>query len=164
MAEKETPAERLHKVTELWLRGNTKEEIVKTTGYSPKQVSADLKIIRFQFQPKTLKTIEYYRNKARARLDMISKRAWEFVEDSLDKDSARVSALRLVKEVEAERMKVDGIVTDKMVAGPEKKAEELSRRLVEIASQKDKGNGHDEKEDEVVSDALTHPGSEETNP
>jgi len=164
MAEKEIPAERLHKVTELWLRGNTKEEIVKKTGYSPKQVSADLKIIRFQFQPKTLKTIEYYRNKVRARLDMISNRAWGFVDDADVRHGARVSALRLVKEVEAERMKVDGIVTDKMLAGPEKKAEELSRRLLEIASQKDKGNGHDEKEDEVVKDAVTDQGAEETAP
>lgn len=160
----ETRVQRQQKIAKLWHKGHTKEEIVEETNYSPKQVSEDLKIIKLQLTPKTIRTIEYYRNKSRARLDMIRKKAWEMAEDDTIKDGARISALRLVREVEDLQTKVDGIVTDKMPAGPEKKAEELHKRLVEIASQKDKGNGHDEKEEELVKDAVTDTRTEEASP
>jgi len=98
---------------------------------------------------------------------MIRKRAWEFVEDkTFAKEGAKVAALRLVKDVEDLQTKVDGIVTDKAPVGPERRAEELQKKLVEIATgQKEKGNGHDEKEDKVVEDELTsNERTEEVSP
>lgn len=157
-------AKRQSKIAKLWYQGYTREEIVEHTGYPSRQVVEDLKVIRAALYPATIKTIEYYRNKSRMRLDMIRKRAWEFVEAALDKDSARVAALRLIRDVEDLQTKVDGIVTEKMAAGPERKAEELQKRLVAIASAKDGGNGHDEKEDKTVEDALTNKGPEEVSP
>lgn len=159
-------ARRQADIAQLWFRGYNKEEIVEKTGLPVRQVSEDLKIIRASLHPATVKTVEYYRNKSRTRLDMIRKRAWEFVEGTdFAKEGTRVAALRLVKDVEDLQTKVDGIVTDKAPAGPERRAEELAKKLVAIAENKDKGNGHDEKEDKVVESELTSDKrTEEANP
>lgn len=157
-------SKRQREIARLWFKGLTKEEIAEKTSITQRQVSEDLKFIRLSLQPRTIRSIEYYRNKSRARLDMIRQKAWELVEAGGPiKDGARVAALRLVREVEDLQTKVDGIVTDKLGAGPDKRAEELQRKLVAIASQKDKGNGHDKEEDALVKDAVTDKGAEEAN-
>ena len=150
-------------IARLWFKGLTKEEIADKLKLPQRQVTEDLKFIRFSLQPRTIKSIEYYRNKSRARLDMIRQKAWDIVDGDMIKDGARVAALRLVREVEDLQTKVDGIVTDKLGAGPDKRAEELQRKLVAIASQKDKGNGHEKEEDDLVKDAVTDDSSEETD-
>ena len=156
-------SKRQREIARLWFKGLTKEEIAEKTGIPQIQVSEDLKFIKFQLQPRTIRSIEYYRNKSRARLDMIRQKAWDFVEEGDLKDGSRIAALRLVREIEDLQTKVDGIVSDKLSAGPDKRAEELAKKLVAIASQKDKGNGHDEKEDGLVKNAITDEGAEEAN-
>lgn len=152
-------AQRQRKIARLWFRGYTKEEIVEATGISTGQVAEDLRVIRFQLQPQTIQGLEYYRNKSRARLDMIRKKAWELVDDRVLGESARIAALEVARKVEDLQTKVDGIVTGKMTEGPDKRATELQKQLLKLAPQAG-GDGHNKSSNEVVKDALTNTSPE----
>ncbi len=146
MVEKEKTGDRQRKIAKLWFKGYLGPDIAVKLGYTSKQVSEDLKVIKGQLQPKTFRAIEYYRNQSRRRLDMLRKEAWEIAETLEAKSGAKIAALRLVKDIEDLSVKVDGVVTDKMPAGPDRKAEELGKRLVAIAQGNNGGNGHKEIE------------------
>jgi len=138
------PSDRRKKVADLWYKGHLQHDIAKAMGITIKQVSDDLKVVKRLLEPKTIRAIEYYRNRSRHRLDMIRKAAWEMADESEVSSGAKVAALRLVKEVEELTVKVDGVVGEKMTAGPDRKAEELMKELRTIAKGKD--NGHKEVE------------------
>lgn len=144
------PSERRKQVANLWYKGYLNQDIAKKLGLTPKQVSDDLKVVKKLLEPKTIRAIEYYRNRARHQLDMIRQAAWELVENEGARHGARVAALRLIKDVEELSVKVDGVVSEKMPAGPDKKAAELDRRLIAIA----KGNGGDGHKDVEVSEVA----------
>ena len=145
------PSERRRQVSDLWYKGYLSQDISKAMGLTLKQVSDDLKTVRKLLEPSTVRAVEYYRNRSRRRLDIIRKAAWEIADSLEAKSGARVAALRLVKEVEELSTRVDGIVAEKMVAGPDQKAKELMKELRMLAEGKD-GNGHKEIE---VSEVVT---------
>ena len=139
------------KVAELWYKGYTQPEICEKTGLSKKQVSDDIKVIKRLLEPKTIRQVEYYRNQSRNRLDIIRKSAWGIYSNKNSRYGARVAALNVLLKVEELSAKVDGVVADKGTAGPDKKAEELSKELVAIAKGK-KDNGHKDVEVREVAD------------
>jgi len=163
MVEEERRAKRQQKIVNLLRHGYTNQQISEVLEYPLRQVAEDVKIIKFHMQPKTVRSIEYSRNVIRDALRSIKKDAFDFFNDINNKETARVAALRVRLDAEKLQAQVDGAITEKVTFGPEKKSEELQRKLVAIASQKDKGNGHEEKEDGLVKDAVTDEGAEEAN-
>lgn len=147
----ETATQRRNKIAPYWFKGFTKEEIAKKTGYSLAEVSAAIERIKLQLEPKTIRSIEYYRNKARRNINLGLSQAWDIIETYKTQPHTILRSLSIIERYIKLMTEVDGIVTDKMPAGPDKKAEALLNEVKKLAKEAATGKGKGDTGGEVSS-------------
>jgi len=140
-------AERRAKVAELHLKGYSNLEIVKELGSTHTTVSGDLTYFRKQMEARVIKKLEYRKKRAIARINLVQKKAWDIF-DSVINDNIKLAAQRVIISALELGAKVDGLIQEKLVMGPEQESQKLLKELKEIEAkaQENKGNGHEEGE------------------
>jgi hypothetical protein len=124
------------RVKPLLLKGYPRQEIAEKLGVDEKKVEAAMRHLEAAWQMKRTRGVEYYRNRSRQVVEIAMAGAWEIYDQAEAKPSVKLSALRVVKELAGLMAQIDGIMAEKMVAGPEKRATELMAELRKLAEAK----------------------------
>jgi len=147
--------ERRGKVAKLFLTGYDREEIATKMGMTLNEVSSDLKMVKRQLEPKTIRETEYFRNKIRLQIDLGRVKASEIMTGHQDNPSVVLSAMRIDKEYLKLLAEVDGIISEKMPTTAPKEAAALLKEIAKLEIKvksvpgEDGGNGRGDVEETV---------------
>ena len=147
-------------VSDEWFRSCNAKQIVKKLGYPEGEVRHYLKLVKNKLTPKTIKVIEYRRNKLLNKIALVQQKGWDIaLSDKTFDDRIRLAALRLVTSSQELEAKVEGVTQEKIVVDTmDRQATEHLKALEKFekdARLRDyKGDGHDKEaaEAEVASD------------
>ena len=135
-------------VADLWFKGYNKADIVNETGFTGQEVERSLVLIRYKLTPKTVRTIEYRRNKCLGKINLVQKIAWGIIATTTS-DTIKLSALGRITSSHELESKVQGVAQEKLIVGPEKEANTLLKQILELdkkSADTPDGNGHKEPE------------------
>lgn len=144
---------RREKVADYHFKGYKVREIAGLLELSLPQVRADIKVIKGWLSAKTIKKLEYRKNRSIAKIELAQRTAWGIFERYSAQPNIQLSAQRVIKELLELEAKVEGVIAEKLVVGPDLEATKLMEELKAI-EEKARDNGH--KEEESVS---AKPGS-----
>jgi len=117
------------KVVDLFFKGYTRARIVKTTGYEPKEVDHALKLLHKSLSGQAEKALEYRRKLVLSKIQLVQVTGWEIAEKAGVEDTAKVSALRLVKDAIKVEGDILGVTKDKSPASADKQADKLRKDM-----------------------------------
>lgn len=144
---KKEKRDRQAKIATLWFKGYTNKEILDSVGCTEKELASDLKLIKTKLAPKTVKVLEYRKNKCLGKISLVQSTAWNIISSSQN-DSIKLASLRVITSSQELEAKVEGVTQEKLVIGPEKEANVLLKRIYDLeqeaAQTQSQGDGHKE--------------------
>lgn len=155
---KDEVTKRRQEVAKLYWRGWKRQQIADELKKPLPLVVSDIKSFERYLSPKTERTLKYLQNSAVERLRPIQVLMWKIIDENSDtvrNDNVRISAGRLIKDVEEQVNKVRGIIGERLVDAPDKRLADLIKQATGIEA-KSKGDGHKETTD--VEDTETNSG------
>jgi hypothetical protein len=145
-------------IAELWFQGNSQHDIMEKLGFEAKYVTRVLRQISAQLEPKTVRAIEYRRNKCLAKIRLVQKKAWEINEEERLPAEKRLAALRVVTSSQELEAKIEGITQEKIVIKEaEKEAGELLKELKKLEEKEAKSIPEDSGIKEPNADTIPLP-------
>ncbi len=149
---------RREKVAELFLKGYTREEIAEKRDMTPMEVSSDLKMVKRQLEPKTIRETEYFRNKIRRQIDLGRVRVWDMIDANVKNTSIVLSAMRIDKEYLKLMAEVDGVISVKMPTTAPREATALLKEIAKLEAKAKEPGGDGHKEDVKETESLIKEG------
>jgi len=151
---KDETTKRRQQVARLYWRGYNRQQIADELHLPKALIISDVKAIERFLSPKTDKTLKYLQNSAVERLRPIQVLMWEII-DQTPRDNIKISAGRLVKDVEEQVNKVRGIIGERVTEAPDKALAELIKQAKKVDAESFTCEGHTVKDDETdVSEKL----------
>jgi len=133
-----TPARKRTVVANLFFKGYQQYQIVEKTGLSKTEVASAVAAIKESLKPKTIPGLEYYRNRSRKTLALLSSKGFDILDADKNKKYPylQLKAIVVLKDCVKLSADIDGITGEKITAGPDKRAGDLMTELKKIASSK----------------------------
>ena len=135
---------RREKVADYYFKGYKPREIAEKCDLTLPQVRADIHVIKGWLSAKTIKRLEYRKNRSLAKIELAQRKAWGIWEANASYPNIQLSAQRVIKELLELEARVEGVIAEKLIVEPDREASKLMEELRKIEKEANKGNGHEE--------------------
>ena len=125
--------ERRAQVQQLYFQGYTIKEIIDKLQKPRRLIQDDVQRLRMNLERREIKKIEYRKNKILAKITLLQRTAWGILDDCRKrKPTLALTAGRLINSSHELEAKVEGVIAEKIVGGPDKAMSDLMKELRQI--------------------------------